>query len=142
MSPEPDSSTRNHPGNDASAHESDTSSSSHGSEPKGLTANLERQLLHASFIVHSLATDDVGRAYGLYLISDTEASEIAEAGSHLISRKIPKGLGNRDVEDYARIGLAVASYVGRQFSIWKQARSARRQMASATSVHDGSENAA
>lgn len=147
--PGPDSSTRSPRDDAGSANERRTSGASPGNEPpadfdvsSGLVKSIAAQIVNATEAAHNLATDDVGRAFGQYLVSETEASELAEASARLIARKVPKGFGNRDLEDYARIGVAVVSYVGRQISIWNKARSARRQMSSAVSGHDGEEQAA
>jgi hypothetical protein len=140
----PDSSTRSPRDGGDSSRANGTSGDSPGNEPPsgGLIRSIQAQIVNATEAAHNLATDDVGRAFGQFLVSETEAMELSEASARLISRKVPKGFGNSDLEDYARIGVAVVSYVGRQISIWKKARSARHQMASAVSGHDGEEQAA
>ncbi|NUR04296.1 MAG: hypothetical protein HOY79_49685 [Streptomyces sp.] len=107
-----------------------------------MRAGIAAGLVNATEAAHNLATDDVGRALGQFLVSETEVMEISDAGARIIGRKLPKGLGNRDFEDFARLGMAVASYVGRQVSIWKKARAARRQIESVKNGQNGGEEAA
>lgn len=136
-SPEPDWSTSSHPG-DSDANANSTSGGSLGSEVNaealsGLRGSIAAGIIHATEAAHSLATDDVGRHLNQFIASETEIMEISDAGARILSRKLPRGIGgNKDIEDLMRVGAAVVSYVGRQITILRKAKAARRQIKAAT----------
>ena len=135
-SPEGDWSTRSHPDDGEPQPESGTSSGSLGSEIgvealTGLRRSIAAGLIHATEAAHSVATDDVGRHFGQFVATETEITEVSDASARIITRKLPRGVGNKDFEDFIRLGVAVASYVGRQVKIRGQARAARRQLKAA-----------
>lgn len=82
---------------------------------------------------HNTLTDDVGRQLGLYLATTDELDESADALASLASRHLTGGRGmTPDAEDLVRLGIAVASYAGRQWRTWKQARGLRKKLAAQT----------
>jgi len=97
----------------------------------GLRRSIAAGIIHATEAAHSVATDDVGRHFGAFVATETEITEVSDASARIITRKLPKGVGNKDLEDFVRLGVAVASYVGRQIKIRGQARAARRQLKAA-----------
>jgi hypothetical protein len=135
-SPDPDSSTRHLLGDDESDPGRSTSSGSLGSEigaeaRNTLRATITAGIVNATEAAHNTLTDDVGRYFEQYRASDKEIEEVAAASARILSRKAPKGLGNPDVEDFLRLGVAVVAYVGRQVRIFRQAAAARRQIKAA-----------
>lgn len=138
-SPEADSWTRHHPDDDeqppASAPSGDSLGSETGAEtPTGLRGSIAAGILNVTEAAHNILADDVGRHFGQFLASDMEIQEISDAGARILSRKLPKGLGNKDLEDALRLGVAFAAYVGRQVKILSQSRAARRQMRAAAAA--------
>jgi len=137
--PDQDSSTRNPLDDGAAASDSGTSGRSLGSEigaeaHAGLRGGIAAGIINATEAAHNALTDDVGRQLGQFLISDTEVGEIADRGARIIARKLPKGAGNPDIEDFIRVGVAVVAYVGRQFRIFRQATAVRRKMRETTAA--------
>lgn len=137
--PEPDWSTRSHPDVDDARPESGTSSGSLGSEAAaealtGLRGRIAAGIANGTQAAHHALADDVGQAFGQFLASEKEIEEVSDAGARILSRKLPKGLGNPDLEDAIRVGIAVVSYVSRQLSILKQARAARHQLKAAAAA--------
>jgi len=135
-SPAGDWSTRSHPDDGEPQPANEPSSASLGSEIgvealTGLRRSIAAGIIHATEAAHSVATDDVGRHFGAFVATETEITEVSDASARIITRKLPKGIGNRDLEDFVRVGVAVASYVGRQIKIRGQARAARRQLKAA-----------
>lgn len=131
-SPDQDWSTRSHPVDGEPRLESGTSSDSPGSdttgEPTGLRKSIAAGIINATEAAYNAATDDVGRHLDQFRASDTEIMEISDAGARIITRKLPPGVGNRDFEDVVRVGMAVLSYVTRQFKIVREARAIRRKL--------------
>jgi hypothetical protein len=132
-SQEPDWSTRSHLGDDEPRPASSTSGGSLGSEvgaeaQSGLRGGIAAGIVNATEAAHNILTDDVGRHLDQFRATETEIMEISDAGARIISRKLPPGVGNKDFEDILRVGMAVASYVGRQVRIMRQASAARRQL--------------
>jgi hypothetical protein len=135
-SQEPDWSTRSHLGDDEPRPASSTSGGSLGSEvgaeaQSGLRGGIAAGIVNATEAAHNILTDDVGRHLDQFRATETEIMEISDAGARIISRKLPPGVGNKDFEDILRVGMAVASYVGRQVRIMRQASAARRQLKAA-----------
>ena len=148
-SPEADWSTRNRPDAGEPQPASEPSSGSLGSEIgvealTGLRRSIAAGIIHATEAAHNIATDDVGRHFGAFVASETEINEVSDAGARIISRKLPAGLGNKDLEDFIRVGIAVASYVGRQIKIRGLSRAARKQLqdAKASGVANAGEQGA
>lgn len=84
---------------------------------------------------HNTLTDDVGRELGLYLATGDELAESADALASLANRHLTGGRGmTPDAEDIVRLGIAVASYAGRQWRTWKQARKNRAHLAAQTAA--------
>jgi len=138
-SPDPDWSTRHPLDNDAPDSGRSTSSDSLGSEvgaeTRGtLRATITAGIVNATEAAHNTLTDDVGRYFDQYRASEHEIDEVAGASARILSRKVPKGLGNPDLEDFLRLGVAVAAYVGRQVRIFRQAAAARRQIKAAAAT--------
>lgn len=145
-SPEQDWSTSGRPAGDEQ-QPSDTSSGSLGSEVgaearAGLRGSIAAGIVNATEAAHNTLADDVGRHLGQFLASDKEIQEVSDAGARIISRKLPKGTGNPDLEDLLRLGVAVAAYVGRQVRIFRQASAARRQLRAAAAGQTASDQPA
>jgi hypothetical protein len=146
-SQEPDWSIRNRLGDDEPTPASATSGASLGSEVgaealSGLRGSIAAGIVNATEAAHNILTDDVGRHLDQFRATETEIMEISDAGARIISRKLPAGVGNKDFEDFLRVGMAVVSYVGRQVKILNQARTARRQLRAATAARPTADQAA
>lgn len=144
---EPDWSTRNRPDADEQTPASGTSGASLGSEVgaealSGLRGSIAAGIVNATEAAHNILADDVGRHLDQFRATETEIMEISDAGARIISRKLPAGVGNKDFEDFLRVGMAVVSYVGRQVKILNQARTARRQLRAAAVATPAADQAA
>jgi len=101
-----------------------------GGSGRTLTDRIASGLAGVTGAAHNTLTDDVGRDLGLYLATGDELAESADALASLAGRHLTGGRGmTRDTEDLVRLGIAVASYAGRQWRTWKQARAVRKQLA-------------
>lgn len=122
----PDSSTSDHRGDPGESESEPVSLSPGSGEPGGLAGAIRAGILTGTHAAHNLATDDIGRVLGAYLVTKRELDEASEGAARILQRKVPAGLVGRDVQDGVRVGVALASWLGRQFQIWTRARAARR----------------
>lgn len=135
-----DWSTRPHPGDAASVARPDTSSGSPGIKgDPDVADDIRKALVNATEAAHGALTDDVGRAFGQFRATEDELDEVSDAAAGLLGRRVPKGVGNPDVADLIRAGIALIAYGVRQINIMRVARAARRKMASATEGQNGGE---
>lgn len=141
---EPDWSTSQHPAGGGSDARSSISSDSPGSKRGAqlVAEDIRGALINATEAAANGLTDDVGRALGQFRATEDELDEVSEAAAGLLARRVPRGVGNPDVADLIRVGLAVIAYGGRQFRILRAARAARRKMASAAEGQNGGETSA